>query len=352
MKNKIGFIAVGQAGGNVGRLLEEKGYDVISINTSDEDLDTLQNVKHRYHIPGGEGCNKDRNKAKQLVIDNFDAISKEINEKINKEMLFVIFSSGGGTGSGVGPMLIDLLIDDNKTVGAITVLPGQAESLKSHINAYECFCELSNIQGMACTFIIDNEKNTDKLKLNSIFVNMFTRFLDIPARYKSEKGNIDRAEIEETLKSRGMAIVSSLSDGNNNTSALITSFRKNIFAPLEDDRVIKYITLSAPDNSNFVELEKAVGTPIDTFRTYNNTSTICMLSGLSYPHTRLEIVRKKVMDNKDVIKKNLTATTQQKMKNDINFLDEINNSQDKKSSPKESPKVNNKRDIMDKYRKI
>jgi cell division GTPase FtsZ len=350
MKSKIGFVAIGQAGGNIGRLLEEKGYSVLFVNTSKEDLDTLHDVKYRYHIPDGEGCNKDRSKAKKLIIDNYDSLSKEISEKINKDMLFVIFSSGGGTGSGVGPMLIDLLSDDKKTVGAITVLPGQTESLKSHINAYECFCELTEIYGMASTFILDNDKNPDKLKLNSIFVNMFTRYLDIPAKYKSEKGNIDKAEIEETLKSRGMTIISSLGESNGSVSSLISSFSKNIFAPIEDDRVIKYISLSGVENINIKELEKVVGTPIDTFRTYNEASTICMLAGLSYPQKRLDIIHTKVMDNKEVIKKNLSNPAQQKMKNDINFLNEFSIKPDKVIQT-DTTKVNSIRDKMSKYLK-
>ena len=60
MKNKIAFVAVGQAGGNIGQLFEQKGYNVLYINTSQEDLDTLEKAKFKYHIPNGEGCNKDR----------------------------------------------------------------------------------------------------------------------------------------------------------------------------------------------------------------------------------------------------------------------------------------------------
>ena len=98
-------------------------------------------------IPQGEGCNKDRKKAKQLVIDDFDNIAAEIESKAKSEMTFVIFASGGGTGSGAGPMLIDLLIDEGKTIGAITIIPAPDESVKSHINSYECFSELTEISG-------------------------------------------------------------------------------------------------------------------------------------------------------------------------------------------------------------
>ena len=80
MKNKVGFIAVGQAGGNIGSKLEEMGYDVLFLNTSEEDLGTL-NTKFKYHIKGGEGCNKDRNKAKDLVIEDFEAIASQIGDR-------------------------------------------------------------------------------------------------------------------------------------------------------------------------------------------------------------------------------------------------------------------------------
>ena len=118
MKNKIAFVAVGQAGGNIGQLFEDRGFNVLYINTSQEDLDTLEHAKYKYHIPGGEGCNKNRRKAKQLVIDDFDRIAAEIETKIKADLTFVIFASGGGTGSGAGPMLIDLLIDEGRAIGA------------------------------------------------------------------------------------------------------------------------------------------------------------------------------------------------------------------------------------------
>ena len=149
MKDRISFVAVGQAGGNIGRLFEQRGFSVLYINTSQEDLDTLENAKFKYHIPGGEGCNKDRHKAKQLIIDDFDNIASEIDAKVRADLTFVVFASGGGTGSGAGPMLMDLLIDEGKHIGAVTVIPAPEESVKSHINAYECFSELTEIAGTA-----------------------------------------------------------------------------------------------------------------------------------------------------------------------------------------------------------
>ena len=89
MKKKISFIAVGQAGGNIGQLFEGKGFPVLYVNTSQEDLDTLEKAKYKYHVPGGEGCNKDRHKAKQLIIDDFDNIAGEIESKVKADLMLV-----------------------------------------------------------------------------------------------------------------------------------------------------------------------------------------------------------------------------------------------------------------------
>lgn len=343
MKSKIGFLAIGQAGGNIGQLLEAKGYTVLFINTSKEDLNTLDKAKFKYHITGGEGCNRDRHKAKQLVIDDFDNIAQEIDNKLKTDIIYCIFSSGGGTGSGAGPMLMDLLIDDGKTVGGITILPAIAESVKAQINFYECFAELTAIENSSGVFGIDNDKG-DKLSLNPQFVDTFTAFLDIPDKHKSDKGNIDKAEIKEALKSHGMAIVTQTKDKD--ISALIQSFHNNIYAPIEADRIIQYITLSSICDINHAELEKEVGTPVDTYQTYNEDMTICMLSGLSYPKTRLDAALNKINANKDTILKNLTATKESAIKGNVNFLAGLSS---KPVAPEQKHKT--KRDITNKYLK-
>lgn len=343
MRNKIAFVAVGQAGGNIGQLFEAKGYNVLYINTSQEDLDTLDNAKYKYHIPGGEGCNKDRRKAKQLVIDDFDRIAAEIEAKIKADIIFVIFASGGGTGSGAGPMLTDLLIDEGRSVGAITILPASSESVKAHINSYECFSELTEISGTAACFILDNDR-AEKMSINASFVDDFCSFLDVPVKHKSVRGNIDKAEVVETLRAHGMALVTSRKAQN--SAEMIKAIQDNHYAPIEGDRAVKYIAASMSAGVSMADLEKAVGTPIDNFQTFNDEKvTICCLSGLTYPQSRLENVYKKVDENKEVIKKNLAATRETGLKKSVNFLDDL----EPQKKPAESPKPKSKRDIMSKY---
>ena len=221
MKDNIGFIALGQAGGNIGTIFEKQGYDVIFINTSPEDLATLTNAKHTYHIKNGEGCAKNRNKAKDLIIKDFNDISEQINQKLgkDKEYIYVIFSAGGGTGSGASPMLIELLAQySNKKVGAITILPAESESPQIAINAYECFNELENIDNMGATFILDNENDKlDKFAINRRFVTLFNSFIDIPQNHSS-KGNINKEEIRKILSTRGATIITKMTKNKSDSS--------------------------------------------------------------------------------------------------------------------------------------
>lgn len=343
MKEKIGFVAIGQAGGNIGRLFEKNGFPVLYVNTSQEDLDTLVDVKFMYHITGGEGCNKDRHKAKQLVVEDFDNIAQEIDLKLDTDFVFVIFASGGGTGSGAGPMLMDLLIDEKKTVGAITVLPGRKESIKSLINSYECFSELIEIGGSASVIVLDNDKG-EKFSLNTELVEVFQDFIEIPEKHKSVKGNIDKAEIKETMKAHGMTIIAKAKEGG--AAGIIKALNENALAPIENDGIVKYIAISAYGELEITDIEKVVGKPLDTFQTYNEDGTLCMISGLSYPKTRLDSIYQIIKDNQDLIVKNLNSPSEMKMKADVNFL--TGSSTHGLKQPKED-KPKSKRDIMSKY---
>ena len=336
----IGFIGVGQAGGNIVQLFERKGYPVMYINTSQEDLNTLKDSKYVYHITNGEGANKDRDKAKKLVIDDYDNIAAMVDKVMDCEILFVVFSSGGGTGSGTGPMLIDLMLDENRKVGAVTILPTAEESIKTKYNSYECFRELLSLDKMASLFILDNSK-ADKFYINDRFFRVFDDYVNIPDRYSSQKGNIDDAEIKETLLTHGMSCI--YSDYDTSMTNLPKSIFSDIYAPIEGDKV-KYMSLAADDSvSSFEELHKAVGVPYDEFRTYTDSDCILRLAGLNYPLSRLDELHSDVLSGKDIIINN-TTVNRQELKDDFDFV---------KKSPGAMPRAEpkSKRNIMAKYLK-
>ena len=321
MKKNIGFIGIGQGGGNIAYLFEEAGYSVLCMNTSIEDLATLK-AKHKYHIKSGEGCHKDRYKAKNLIKNDFTEILKKIEQTLEEEYVFVIFTTGGGTGSGSSPMLIDLLTRrTSKTVGAICVLPSRDEPLKTYINSYESFKELEEVKRIGATFVLDNAK-FEKFSINKDFVDLFNSFINIPSQ-QNYKGNIDIAEIKEMLSTRGAAIISKMTKATSDTSRLIQSFSQNMFAPMQTDEVITYIGLSSATHLDVSAITKEVGTCLDIFQGVNTENTICGLFGLTYPYSELEQMKTIVDKNKAAITKSLAATSEKKLVDGINFLNDI-----------------------------
>ena len=306
MKNEYGFLCIGQAAGNIGSLFEEKGYNVVYVNTSEEDLSLLKNAKHKYHVEGGEGCAKDRDRAKSLLANDLDTIIDLVREKLPQKMIFVIFASGGGTGSGLSPFLLEILIeefnddefDPSKRFAAITVLPSDKEPLQPAINSYNCCKELLDIENLGSIFFLDNNTRDDKFKINFEFVAGLDKILNIPVEHSSKKGNVDRAEIKKVLfETNGMAIFTVKSREISNAPLLINSLKDNsIFAPIDMMGTVLYYVFSTTQEVDKNAIMAEFGEPLDTFSTYNESNNIVLLTGMQPPYQRMKKISDRVQD--------------------------------------------------------
>lgn len=330
VKNKCGFLAIGAGGGNVCVPFYKADYPCLFINSAKLDLDSLKEVeeKYKYHIPGGEGCNKDRKKSKELFRKDIDNIMNEIKEKLPCiEYLFVVGAAGGGTASGVLASIKRIAISELalKACIMVTILPNtKNESIKALINAYETLAEIEQLEGAGATIILDNDRNSNKLRINE----MFFCYLDALLTNSSVSvlGNVDNAEVEELLSASGMAIISKLGKDKSETQQLISTFRNNIYAPMEDDKVIKYMGLINAGQGKGIQIEdvyKAVGIPFDTYMGYEADATICILSGLSLPYGKMSEIKSIIDSNKDTIKNNLSAQNSSRLSDSLGFFDDI-----------------------------
>ena len=151
LKERVGFVAIGAYGGNQGELFYKAGYPVVFINTAQQDLDSLTDIpdSEKYHIPGGEGCSKDRSKSKAIFSADLDNVVNVIKEKlVGKDYIFIIGSCGGGTASGILASMKRIIISElePKACMIVTVLPNtRTESLKAMENAYNTLCEIEQL---------------------------------------------------------------------------------------------------------------------------------------------------------------------------------------------------------------
>lgn len=268
-----GFLAIGQFGGNLTRNFEEAGYPCVVANSSVEDLAT-RNAKNKLHFRNGQGCHKNRKKSKELLKENLEALIDEVRSKMPAiTTLFICASSAGGTGSGMLAAVAKIL---RKQLGIniciVTVLPDKSENFQSYANTVELFQEIEKLDCVGATFILDNSKHKDKMKINEIF------FTHLDALLANENGGdygcLDRSEIDNLLSTPGMAILSKL--GKENLDKLLSSLvSNNIYAPIEKNKVIRYMgVMSCNSHIELEETYSEVGTPIDTYIGTNAPSNV------------------------------------------------------------------------------
>ncbi|MGE7828553.1 tubulin-like doman-containing protein [Paenibacillus sp. NPDC093718] len=148
-----GFIGLGQGGGKIVDALasiknpknDQQVYPCIAINSNLGDMKNLKNIASRFKYPlvGYEkGVGKDPQTGRQAFLENGERIFDAIAEVMNQvDVIFVVASMGGGTGTGSINELTDAISRYlGKPVIAITTLPrpNEVESL----NAYNAMAEL------------------------------------------------------------------------------------------------------------------------------------------------------------------------------------------------------------------
>lgn len=328
-KDSILNISFGQGAGNIGQLMEQQGILNLAINTSKQDLDTL-NVKHKYLIKNGQGCGKDRNKSKKLVVNDFENILSVINNILDSttiKHIFVGFTMGGGSGSGGGPMLAKLIANEysNINVCVYAVIPSKSEPFKAQYNACECYRELIKIENLGSMFFLDNNKHENKFIINRYFVDDLMAFLKIPDEDKSSKGNIDIEEMN-TILSCNLMINISVTDENNH------KVKPSILVDTECDGFVKYIALSNAKQNLLKDIQASVGYPLDAFYTFNNRKiNVIVLAGLSLPSSSMNEIF-------DLVNQRSTMITRESTTKELKLNDIFSSNKKKKEEIKRSRK--------------
>ena len=284
MREQFGIIGLGQAGGNIANLFENKGYDTVYVNTSQEDLNTIKGV-HKLHVTGADGAAKDRKKVLQLAMESFGDIVQKIQNIITQKYVVVIYSSSGGTGSGLSTPMLKYLSQIGKICIPVVILPNNdIESAKACENAYNACVELMSIQGLGATFLLDNSRN-DKFVINSKFVCELDSFINL--KNSSMYGNIDMAERKQMLSCPGIAVIGKLSKSRSTAPEVIESLYNGIYAEIES-KTAYYLGISTSNKSlDTNSIVSALGGVYDTFLGISEATTITIATGLQWPQKRI-----------------------------------------------------------------
>jgi len=325
---KIGFLGIGSAGSNVTEIAELYGYRTAVCNTSPEDLDAIQLIKNKVLLGSNGGAGKDRRLAKSDAKQNYEKILNLIKEKFDGiDMIYFVFSTGGGTGSGMSPMMIDVvrqLIPDKK-FGCIAILPALNESPVAQINTIECLKEIIRLE--IPSFIADNEKmyrsgtikNRKEVfdKMNNYIIDCFNLILNTK-RVASKYGNLDQQDIIKLLSTPGATVITTSCIGDKERKEqgfsfgrkIMSSWDSSYFAPIEYDKnitrmgFIYELPIELTKLINYDDIEQEIGSPLEIFEGFyepdESNIVVSILTGLTYPISRINEIKKLISSKKIV----------------------------------------------------
>ena len=325
---KLGLIGIGNCGSQITDLAKEtKDIPGIVINTSEKDINTIKHVT-TFKVGDSRGAGKNRERAKEFVKQMIKQLLSQDKFKAHideNDVIAVIASTGGGTGSGISVMLTHLLstMYVDKRFILIHVLPSLKESLAAQQNTIDYLKEMNNFNATYMSYdngckedlpsnVMMKEMNQEIVEdlavirgdylistpFNSIDEEDLTKILEVPGRlvvhrvFDIKEKDVDKVGIEDMLTQK-------LTE-NTYTTELH-----------HDKRVMKMgVVLNVTEklsnriDTNMTNFKNKIGNPIEGFEHIAivdpamniKNKVITISSGLSLPEDRIEKINERIQE--------------------------------------------------------
>ncbi len=332
----IGILGVGQAGGNIAEIAGSMGFQTALINTNQRDGQVNTRVERKFFVAGFNGAGQNRSIGLKAVNDNYREIIDFVQRSFkNIRLLLVAFSTDGGTGSGMSPLLMDLLLDHlpGVNIGAIAIVPDRNVLAGNRINAAECIEEISRIDSLSSVFLVDNDqmrklnpqssKHQIYLSTNQQVMEAINHVLQVTKK-SSFYGNFDETDLMNILRTRGVTVISSTTITDAKTTSDVASkiqqsWANTVFCPVESTGVIRAgLIYEGPEKMtkliNVPAVFERVGEPLELFEgTYiseTDPTITTILAGMPFPSRRMLAIEESLEKNKErlqnLVKKEFT----------------------------------------------
>ena len=293
---KVGIIGCGNAGNQICALTANKYPDIptIAINCSENDMKLLPKNVIKCLIGDGKGAGKNREEAqgflKEAIMDfvNDEEISTILDDL---ELIFIVSSAGGGTGSGTSILLSNIISELYSNSGPVPIvvgiLPTIPEALSTQANALEYLTELYNVSDMNLTYMLYDNEKLSKLPSVEILkgvnervvedINVLRLFYNKTTTYNS----IDERDAFTLFTTPGRLFVASLfdlkekdvDDESTIEDKLIFDIKKNPHSELQNDGIVNRTgiiinlseSLMSQFDTNIPKIQKLIGVPIEAF---------------------------------------------------------------------------------------
>lgn len=300
IKNDILWVGVGEAGGKIVKefLDTDSKYIGLFINTSSNDIDKLGDVLNVYKIPNARGTGRDRNKSKLYAKRHYESIIESILSFTSQRVINLVFSTAGGSGSGLAPTIARMLCKViketgiDKVVNLVAVLPSLNESKKSLSNTIECWNEVMSISKIVNNIMFIDNNNAcgkDLNEINNEFVYLYDSVMEIPNEMSNEYSQIDETDLENVLLAKGVSCIFNIEDGDNTENNLKIALKESIFAKIDSFRSTHLCM--AFNDADYDTIIDEFRPREEFFKGYNSENNLILVSGLRPPKEVIELIQ-------------------------------------------------------------
>lgn len=322
----VGIIGIGNAGSQVAALAHDKlKIDAFVINSSENDLQTIPEDIPRILVGDTRGAGKERGSAKVFLKDSIMTImnDKERVQSFKKDILFVVSSTGGGTGSGIAPMLGEILssIVAGTKIIIVGILPTLKEALSTQLNSIEYLEELYNTIDGATYMLYDNNKlaslpsTTMMKKINQTIVDDIDV---IRGTYQTttQYSSIDEKDAMNIMNTSGRIVIVSLRDLKEKDideitieELLINQFKVNAHCEIQRDKIIQRTgiisnleeRINDRFDSHIPTIQEFIGVPVEEFEhivinadRHQENSVFLIAAGMTQVNDRIRRINDRI----------------------------------------------------------
>jgi len=214
--------------------------DVCAINSDVADLATHRNIpdENKLLIGSGKGAAKNWQEGHDAALQSKTNLKAFVSKLLSTDtdVVLLTLGEGGGTGSGVAPVVAEIVGEMGRTCTAIVTLPFETESVRAKVNAAMGTDLLYRHDAVKAVICVENDKLTahypDKLlteayeRVNEVAVKTFLDLIDL-ANLPSRADRIDESELISIFKYPGFATLANYQTPANMIEDVAATLRRS-----------------------------------------------------------------------------------------------------------------------------
>lgn len=173
MNNGLIIIGIGESGCKIVSKLDKK-YFKLFIDTDEDVIGKYNGLRIGKNTCGEYSAQGDINLAELSVRESKVNLLSAIR---NYNEIMIVAPLGGGTSCGATKKLIELIIDNNKSVKLFTSMPFDFEGKVRLLKAVKTFDYLKQLCDVILVDKFDISKTRKKISINEIFANQDNLFM-------------------------------------------------------------------------------------------------------------------------------------------------------------------------------